>query len=179
MIKLFFGKSGAGKDTMLKKYLEQNKQVLPIVSYTTRPMRVGERNGVDYVFVSKENFLKLIAQNQLTEYRSYQTLVKGISDTWYYGTPILDTKDDYAGVVDIDGALKFLEKYGSRNIDLVFVYASDKTRKQRAINRGSFDETEWNRRLIADAKDFSSSRIQNLADVYGEPIRIEDNDKNN
>lgn len=50
MITLYIGKSAVGKDTLLKKQIEDG--VSPIISFTTRPMREGEVNGVDYNFVS-------------------------------------------------------------------------------------------------------------------------------
>ena len=53
------GPSGSGKDTVLKRIIETN-DVNKIIGYTTRPIREGEVNGIDYYFVSKEEFENII-----------------------------------------------------------------------------------------------------------------------
>ena len=172
MIYLFIGKSGAGKDTICKRHLSSCKSTLPIISFTTRPMRDGEVNGVDYHFVSNQEFQKMIDNDELTEYRYYDTEVNGDKDRWFYGTPKLDILKDYAGVVEIDGAISFVKCYGADNIDITLIVVDDIEREKRAKLRGGFDQTEWNRRMLADAHDFSEERIKNLEDIYGKKVTI-------
>lgn len=57
MLKILMGKSAAGKDTLLNKLVAQGKYK-PIISYTTRPMREGETDGVEYHFVTETQFSK-------------------------------------------------------------------------------------------------------------------------
>ena len=83
MLVILCGKSSCGKDT-LEKMLEQSG-FEPIVSTTTRPMREGEVEGREYYFVSREQFLAKLDAGQMLEYRSYNTTVGGVPDTWYYG----------------------------------------------------------------------------------------------
>mgnify|MGYP001269862460 CR=1 FL=1 len=73
------GPSGVGKDTILKEMLMKTDHVRLSVSCTTRLPRVGEMDGVDYRFVSKEYFENLIKQDDLLEYAEYCGT--------YYGTP--------------------------------------------------------------------------------------------
>ncbi len=174
MITLYIGKSAAGKDTILKQRVAYG--AYPIVSYTTRPKREKEVDGVDYHFVSHDEFQYLIETDGLTEYRTYDTLVDGRKDTWYYGTPVLDAAKDYVGVVTVDGAMSFIDYYGADNVNVIYVFASNKTREKRARLRGSFDITEWNRRKEADDIDFSEGRLIALEQKLGKPVAMLDNE---
>ncbi len=173
MITIYIGKSGAGKDTFLRKQLLCG--VKPIVTYTTRPARDGEVDGVDYHFVTEEEFLRLrsIPLNEeggLIESRAYNTLFNGEKAIWYYGSPKVDPSEDYVAVVDIAGALAYIGAYGPENVNIVYVYVNDEVRKERAIARGTFSETEWNRRLADDAVKFGFGPMRDLIRTLGKPI---------
>ncbi|MCX7904351.1 MAG: guanylate kinase, partial [Caloramator sp.] len=73
------GPSGAGKGTICKALLQKNKELKLSVSCTTRLPREGEKEGINYYFVSKEKFEEMIAKNEFLEYAT----VYGN----YYGTP--------------------------------------------------------------------------------------------
>ena len=80
------GPSGSGKDTVLKNVLEKmDGDAFLSVSMTTRSMRVGEKEGIDYFFVSKEQFQKNIDDDLMLEYAKYGSN--------YYGTPIGPVKE--------------------------------------------------------------------------------------
>ena len=83
MITILIGKSATGKDTILRE-LRDEYGYEPIISTTSRPMRENEKDHVDYVFVSSEIFRYMIQIGCFIEYRSYNTLVNGKPDTWYY-----------------------------------------------------------------------------------------------
>jgi len=178
MITLYIGKSGAGKDTFLKKQVALG--VNPIISYTTRPMREGEVDGVDYNFVSSASFLEMLDHEQLAEWRKYDTLINNSPETWYYGSPWLDKSKDYVGVVTPEGAKNYIKLYGAENIEVVYVVADDDIREERARMRESLSIEEWNitvkpewdRRLEADSKDFSDEAIQDLANALGHKIIV-------
>lgn len=169
MIIILCGKSGSGKDALLK-HLVARKCFLPIVSATTRPIRPNEVAGVDYDFISKETFQDMIDKDLFIEYRQYTTLVNNVPDVWYYGTHkgkfLNGGAYDYAGVLDLEGAEKFKE-YCINNgvqVKILYIHTDDAIRKHRAIKRGGFDEFEWNRRLEDDAIKFSSENIAKVAD---------------
>ena len=86
MLLILIGKSGSGKDAVMRE-LTANHDFERIVSTTTRPMRVGEQEGREYHYISKEQFLEGIEHGDFLEYRSYNTIFNGESDTWYYGSP--------------------------------------------------------------------------------------------
>lgn len=171
MIKLYFGKSGAGKDTIVKEVLQKNRDIQPIVSYTTRPKRPNEVDGVDYHFVDESIFKGLIEHNKLTEYRVYDALEDDVPVKWYYGTPLLNPDENYAGVVDLKGVYAFLEKYGLEDVELIYVVVDDdNVRHERAEQRGGFKESEWQRRFLDDEIVFSNENLNKLCKLYGKPI---------
>lgn len=158
------GKSCSGKDSVrreLEKYNFNN-----IVSYTSRPIRENEIDGIDYNFVNRGQFEKMIMTEQMIEYRTYNTLVNNIPDKWYYGLKKekLDTKGCYVVVLDLDGTENFIKYYGKKNCYVVYMCCPKSERERRAIERGSFDKTEWNRRVSADEKDFKAKKLNKLID---------------
>ena len=76
---VFSGPSGAGKDTILRCLLENNPNVKLSVSATTRMPRHGETDGIDYHFISKEQFQTMLEQGEMLESAEYCNN--------YYGTP--------------------------------------------------------------------------------------------
>ena len=79
----FMGKSACGKDSIYKQILsDETIPVKTLVPYTTRPIRDGEKNGVEYYFVSEEKQLTLERQGKIIELRAYHT-VHGL---WKYFT---------------------------------------------------------------------------------------------
>ncbi len=173
MITLYIGKSASGKDTYLKKQIKCG--VEPIISYTTRPMRVNEENGVDYNFVTADEFLELDKQGKLMETRVYNTVFNGIPATWAYGSPKVDPDKDLVAIVDIKGAKSYIKEYGPKNINIVYVYADDDIREERARQRGTFSIEEWNRRFAADICDFSYAELNSLIEMLGKPITVLNN----
>lgn len=165
MLIILCGKSGSGKDTIQTKL--ERYGYIRLVSYTTRPIRENEKNGVDYNYVSKDEFLKMMQNNQLIEWRSYDTLVNGIPDTWYYGLKKtnLCRYNSYVVILDIEGAKEAVKYYGKDKCFIAYIDAPDDIRKERALQRGSFDETEWNRRLEDDSIKFSDNKLDGFVDT--------------
>lgn len=149
---VLIGKSGAGKDTIAKAL--KSKGFDTVISFTSRPPRDGEVSGIDYNFVSKEQFLDMIKNEELLEYRSYNTLVNNEPDVWYYGTPKLNNYLNKIIVVDPQGLLDI-----KKHIDVIsfYIFLYDETREERAKSRGSFDKTEWDRRLKDDEIKFDDA----------------------
>jgi guanylate kinase len=128
------GPSGAGKGTICKRFLERNTEVALSVSATTRTPRKGEVDGINYHFVSKDEFKMRIQDDDFLEYAE-------VYDN-FYGTPrsnveeLLESGRDVILEIDIQGALKVKENAQ----DGVFVFIlppSMSELKQRIINRGS------------------------------------------
>lgn len=170
MMLILCGKSGSGKDTIAHRVLEKYPEsAMRLVSDTSRPMREGELDGREYNFSSKEQFLKGIEDGKFIEYRSYNTLVDGIPDEWYYGTKKFDKVGDdklLVAIKDLEGArvLKdYCEEIGEY-CECVLIEVPDNVREERAKLRGSFNQTEWDRRLEADAIDFAEEKQIGVVD---------------
>ncbi len=177
MIRIYIGKSGSGKDTFLNRDVETGN-LERVVSYTTRPIREGERDGIDYHFVSEEQFFEMTRPPvKLAEYRLYNTLVGGEKATWYYGSPLLDPAKNYVAVLDVTGAKDCITRYGADCIEIMHLTVPDDVREKRARKRGSFDKTEWDRRAKDDAIKFSEEAIAELEKVYGRKVKVIDNSK--
>ena len=168
MSKLFciMGKSASGKDTIYKRLIQDETLGLKtIVSYTTRPMREGEQDGVEYHFVSEEKLAELKAEGKVIECRDYDT-VHGI---WSYFT-VDDGQVDFSGDQDsvIIGTLESYAKirifYGKDHVVPIYVNVEDGERLSRALNREKQQEQpkyqELCRRFLADAKDFSEEKLR-------------------
>ena len=115
MGKIFYlmGKSSAGKDSFYKELvLNKELNLKQVVSYTTRPIRDGESDGLEYFFVTKEQFEKFKHDGKIIEYRAYDT-VHGV---WYYfladDGQIDFSKSDYILIGTLEGYLSLKKYFG-------------------------------------------------------------------
>ena len=157
------GKSSSGKDTVYKKLKEQYPAFRSVVPYTTRPIREGEKDGVEYYFVDTEQFRAMKEDGKVIESRSYNTKC-GI---WTYFTA-----DD--GQIDLSAADYLLigtlvsyqalrEYFGEEAIVPVYLEVEDGLRLARALERERRQEkpkyAEMCRRFLADEEDFSEENL--------------------
>jgi len=157
--------SGAGKDT-ITKYISDNYNYKMVISHTSRPVRPSESENNPYHFITKQQFEDMIAQEEFIECRKYNTLVNNVPDVWYYGLhcdSINLSKHSYVVVLDILGLIE-LKKHFKDNIISFFIDVDEPTRKQRAIGRDGFDETEWNRRKLDDEEQFTFEIVNQEVD---------------
>ena len=162
--------SSCGKDYVLNK-LVSTYNFKPLISHTSRPRRPSEINHLSYHFVSTHEFLSMISNDELIEYRTYNTLVDGVHDVWYYGLSKntidkLNTSTNYVTIFDVQGAKDFIEYYGRDNCYVCMLNCDDKIREERAKLRGGFSQEEWNRRLNDDLIVFSNENTKGLIDHY-------------
>lgn len=162
---IFIGKSASGKDTALN-YLQERYNIQPIVSLTTRPMREGETNGKEYRFITEQEFLQKRKDNLLADSREYRTLVDGNEETWYYGIERKDLQSNEirSTCVDMTGYQNLVQWFSKREMLVINLTAKEKTRKERAIARGSFDEIEWKRRAKDDEKKLNDKTVGIVSD---------------
>ena len=145
---LLIGKTAAGKDKTRNELVKMG--YIPVVTYTTRPLRDGEVNGVTYNFISKEDFLKKEFEGFFAETTSYDVAT---GETWYYGSAIEDLTSDKVMIANPDGVKK-LKKLKSINPVVFNILASEETIWNRLRQRGD-DNVEARRRLNADDIDFA------------------------
>ena len=82
---ILLGKTASGKDTIVN-YLVKNLGYKKLTTYTTRPMRPGEVQNLQYHFISEEDFKEKISHGFFLEYKTYHTEF----DDWYYGSAMED-----------------------------------------------------------------------------------------
>ena len=159
------GYSSVGKDTILKQVLKDMDDVKPIISTTTRPMRKGETEGVEYYFIDDTEFFR--RGTDFVEQRIYHTKVKenGVEKdaTWRYGIERAELeKDDYLIVIVDSVGYKELKNYvGNGKIVPIFISAPQEELKARALARGDL-EAEIDRRLKDDYERFMDFRVRTV-----------------
>ena len=166
MGKIFYimGKSSTGKDTVFKQLRKEKSLGLKtIVSYTTRPIREGEKDGEAYHFIDEEILAQLEQKGRIIEKRSYDT----VHGTWYYATVLDDQIDlknqNYIMIGTIESYVKTRDYFGQEYLIPVYIEVEDGIRLSRALNRERGQKspkyTEMCRRFLADTEDFSEERI--------------------
>lgn len=157
------GKSSSGKDTLYKELTAQIPELKTVTPYTTRPIREGETDGVEYHFVTEEELFGYGAEGKLIELRTYHT----VCGDWHYATV-----DD--GQIDLSGAdyvvigtlasyEKMREYYGESKVVPLYIEVEDAERLTRAIERERRQDAprydELCRRFLADKEDFSEENL--------------------
>lgn len=144
------GKSCSGKTTIVNKLVSIYEFEI-IVRYTNRPKRKGEKDNVDYHYISTEDFEQKINDGFFVEWKKYET----VEGTWYYGTAREDlenAEDNTLVILTPDGYRDVCKKLEKKPV-CIYIYANNSTIKKRLISRGD-DEKEAERRLKQDNKDF-------------------------
>lgn len=142
---ILVGKSASGK-TEIAKRLRSLYGIVKAVTHTTRPMRKGERNGVDYYFVTKEEFLRLAEQGAFVETTEYNGN--------YYGCSKKEIAEGKCVVVDPSG-LRAFKALGDKRIVSFALLANEETRRKRMESRGDERESIL-RRIENDEATFSN-----------------------
>ena len=159
------GKSSTGKDTIYKKLLEDQKLGLRrIVPYTTRPIREGEQEGVEYHFVSEETLQRLEQEGRVVELRAYDT----VCGVWKYFTVCEEhmnlEKESYAVIGTLESWNAMKRYFGDQVMVPVYVEVEDGERLSRALVRERQQATprytELCRRFLADTEDFSEEHLK-------------------
>lgn len=160
------GKSSAGKDTIYK-ILKEKIDVKPYVLYTTRPVRTGEKDGIDYNYLTDEQMEKYNQEKncKVIESRTYNT----VYGPWTYAT-IMDNQFQSEKDLLMTGTLesynaikKYFENQSDIKIIPIYIEVEDGIRLERALKREKEQSNpkyvELCRRFIADSQDFSEENI--------------------
>ena len=176
--------SGAGKTTLVK-LISKNKKYFTSVSHTTRTPRLNEIDGIDYFFTDKNQFQKLINENEFLEY------AKVFEN--YYGTSkknIIDKLDDGINVIfDIDwqGTEQIIkQKLDYKLISIFILPPSKKVLYERLSNRDMKDKLIVDERMKQFDKDILHWKNYNyvvvnddLKNCYYKIVNILDAELNN
>ena len=161
------GKSATGKDTLYKEILKRRPKLRTVTMYTTRPIREGETDGVEYFFTDREELERQLASEKVIESRTYQT----IAGPWTYYTVDdgqFDVADDESCLMI--GTLESYEKmcayFEAGKMVPVYIEVPDGIRLLRAVKREENQKKpnyrEVCRRYLADEKDFSEENLERL-----------------
>ncbi len=158
------GKSSTGKDTIFKKLLEDDTLGLKaIVPYTTRPIRNGECDGVEYIFTDEDGFRRLEKQGKVIESRAYHTML----GLWRYFTADdgrIQSEGNYIMINTLEAYGKLKGYFGTDRLLPIMIESDDGIRLQRALDRERLQEhpqyEEMCRRFLADSVDFEESKIK-------------------
>ena len=161
------GKSSSGKDTIFKRIRDDKELNLkPIVSYTTRPKRTNETNGVEYFFINEKELNKFEKEDKVIEKRVYHT----VHGDWYYCT-INDEQIDlesnnYLLITTLESYKSLKDYFGEDKVYPLYIHVEDGIRLQRALDREKNQENpnfdELCRRFLADNSDFSKENLSTL-----------------
>lgn len=158
------GKSSSGKDTILKRLLEDRElNLIPVIPYTTRPKRSSEVNGIEYYFIDEETLAKYEKAGAVFEKRAYKT----VNGVWYYCTLDDGQIDLRAGnyilIGTLEAYLKLKVYFGEDNIVPLYIAVKDGIRLERALRREKQqlkpNYEELCRRFLADNVDYHVDRL--------------------
>lgn len=166
MGKIFYimGKSSSGKDTIYKKLSERMQELQRIVPYTTRPIRDGEQEGVEYHFVGEDRLREMQEAGRVIEVRAYNTKC----GVWTYFTAddgqIDLEKKDYLVIGTLESFQALKKYFGEEKIVPIYIEVDDGVRLSRALEREQREKEpryeEMCRRFLADSADFSEENLR-------------------
>jgi guanylate kinase len=144
--------SGSGKTTLCNKLVNSLNDLNRSISMTTRPPRSGERDGIDYIFIEKEEFLKRKNRNEFIEWAK-------VFDE-YYGTPkryvnhLIAKGQDVVLSIDVQGAMK-IKKLNTRAVCIFITPPSMSQLRERLVARSTDSRKEISKRLGLAKKELS------------------------
>lgn len=148
------GEAGSGKDTILNALIRKNPNLFhPIISCTTRPPREGEKDGVNYHFLTVDDFAEKISNDEMLEATCF--------NDWMYGTEYAALSEDKIniGVFNPEG-IETLSLDKKIDMYAYYIEVSDKERLIRQLNRETNpDVFEIIRRFRTDCEDFSDLKF--------------------
>ena len=164
------GPSGCGKDTILRTLLKKynkTQKFNPIISYTTRPMREGEKDGVDYHYTDNDTMINFFNENTIVEMAEF--------NNWFYGTTY-ECYDDTKINIGIFDPTRLDILLSNPDIDVTIFYIKTKDNIRLIRQLGREDDPDINeilRRYKTDREDFYG-----IEGEYGDRmVTLENNNK--
>lgn len=151
---IFSAPSGSGKSTIVNHILGLHPEVEFSVSATSRPPRGQEQNGVEYYFISEEEFRQRIAAEEFVEYeevypgRFYGTLKEEVERIWAKGNVIIFD-------VDVKGGVNLKKYFGEKALSIFIQAPSIEELRRRLVFRGTDSEEEIEKRVGKAAEEMT------------------------
>lgn len=160
MIFCLVGEFASGK-TELYKRLKHRPSFKGVITTTTRPMRKGEQDKVDYNFITDEEFITMQNDNKFVE--------SMVFNNWYYGTPYSEFEGDGHKLIVINpsGFFKLRDTYGWDKVVGIVIHRNMRDKCIDYLKRDTnADVYEMCRRINADKDDFTFINDNELCNVY-------------
>lgn len=171
MLVILSGVSGAGKDTIKKELIKRMNSVISLPSFTSREPRPGEQEGVQYHFITKEEFKEKIAKGEFYEYDLHHEN--------YYGTSkkLMNEKIQSGKIIvkdiEVNGTENLIKLLSNETrLVTIFLKVDKEELKRRLINRGD-NLTEADIQLRLNRLDYEESKIN----LYDYVIKNDDFEK--
>lgn len=158
------GPGGSGKDVLMKRLAE--KGFVPTVSYTTRPRRKNETDGLEYHFKDYIVFQRMILDKQFWQWKVFRQDENRKEDSWYYGTTWESWKKDDLFILTPPAITGDISPEDRKNTFIIYMDIEENVRRERLSIRQDADDVE--RRIQADAelfKDFKDFDMR-ITDPY-------------
>lgn len=140
---IIVGAGGSGKDHLKQRFINRGYQ--PSISYTTRPPRNGEKEGIDYHFITNSEFHEMIRNGEFYEFKEF--------NGWFYGVRNLDfdTKDLF---IMTPPAIEEMDIDIRNSSFIIYLHIEEQLRAKRLSARRDADDVK--RRIEADKEMFDS-----------------------
>jgi len=148
--------SGAGKTTLCRETLKRFKDITYSISYTTRKSRNGEQDGIDYHFITKEEFKRKIESNKLVEWAEVYGNFYGTSAE-FLGTYLVSGKHILLDI-DIQGTIQIKKRYPD-SVTIFIMPPSLETLRSRLESRGTDTGQVIERRLEIAKKEMEKKDL--------------------
>ncbi len=135
--------------------MTKNPKIKQSVSYTTRKPRDGERNGIEYCFIERSEFEKLIEEDKFIEYAEYCGCLYGTSVSTI--KEAIDNGEILILAIDVKGALQIMDKMPEA-ISIFINAPDDETLKLRLKNRLTDDDAVIDKRFIVAREEMEYSK---------------------
>ena len=170
MKKLFVisGSSGVGKGTIIKRFLEKNPNFKLSVSCTTRGKRDGEEHGVNYYFLTREEFMSAVEKGEFLEWAEFSGNCYGTNKKFVQ--QCLDNDEDLLLEIDTQGALQVKRKMD--NAVLIFILPPSVEELERRLRgRGTETEEAIQKRLNTVKSEMENAKFFNYKVINDEVDR--------
>ncbi|QIL90808.1 guanylate kinase [Microbulbifer sp. SH-1] len=144
--------SGAGKTSLVKALIEADTQVTVSVSHTTRPMRPGEIDGINYHFVSRDEFVHMLGESAFLEHAQVFENFYGTSKAWVDET--LASGRDVILEIDWQGAAQ-VRRLMPETVGIFILPPSQQALLERLTGRGQDDQAVINKRMAQAINEMS------------------------
>ncbi len=163
MLLILCGKTASGKNTYRETLMQRNTSWHRAVSHTTRPMREGEENHLQYHFVDTIPFITMAIQNFFIETTDYR-ISDYMEDKWYYGLTKAEVDNDEINlsILNQDGVRNAIKYLGKNKVKIVYLYSDNEELRRRGHKRLD-DPIRFEMRLRDDEKQFEG--IEEIADL--------------